>query len=346
MTAILAYYRTESVGLRECMELFFKEREAKSSDTASTYYYAINNMSNEIFGVDIQFAKREQLESLNFNVLNKYKMKLKETSSNTTVNNRISAIKSFIKYLTARGAISYDISTLSLVELLNNDSERTEMIPLSVLMQYVEFFETKEQRKGKEKKWVSLLALETGNRIQDLLSIKKNQFTKDGEDYILKSKGENRGKGNKEYIERIGAELYEELMALNPHSDKVFSIKYRAILDAFNRANDHFGNTDVKYTPHSIKHLCVQMEYSMNKDILAASKKANHSSVTTTQLYLRTAETTNVGVYTRMKSTKQDKYKEASLEDLISVISELPADMQFLINKKLEDLSNNHHDKM
>ena len=334
----ISYFRTNKIDLIDCMELFFSEKKDKSEDTFSTYYYAIQNMSNEIFKVDVQHLNKEQIESLNWNVLNKYKMKLKETCANTTVNNRMSAIKSFLKYLTARNSISYNIAELDLVEQLKDDSENIERIPLDVLMDYCQYFEIYERCGGAEKKWLSLLLLETGNRVQDLLSITKNQFVKDGDDYILKSRGKQRGKGNKEYIERIGAELYHELMKLNPESDKVFSISYDAILNAFNRANKHFSNTVISYSPHSIKHLAVYMEYRYTGDILSAQEKGKHSSIETTRRYLKIENTSRLGAYSRMLSTEEDKYKKATLDELVSVISDLPMDVQYLINKKLEDL--------
>ena len=339
----ISYFRVENVELKEIMELFFVEKADKSGDTANTYYYAINNMSNEIFKKDVSRLTRQEIESLNWGVLNKYKMKLKETCANTTVNNRVSAIKSFIKYLTARNVIHYNIAELDLIELLNDDSESIEMIPLETLLNYCNYFENYEQRKGKEKKWLCLLSLEVGNRIQDLLNVKKNQFIKDGDDYILKSKGKNRGKGNKEYIKRVGTVLYEELMKLNPESDKVFSVSYNAMLDAFNRANEHFGNTEIRYTPHSIRHLVARLVYlETNGDILAVKEMLNHDSIETTMRYLKIERVSRVGAFTRMNTVQKDAYKEASLNELISVISELPTDIQFLVNKKLEELSNNH----
>lgn len=335
----LSYFRAENVELKEMIELFFIEKQDKSQDTSETYWYAINNMSNEIFGTDVKYLKREQIESITWNVLNKYKMKLKETYSNTTVNNRISAIKSFIRYLTARNVINYNIAELDLVETLNDDSENIEMIPLETLMDYVEYFRIYEQRKGEEKKWLCLLALETGNRVQDLLSVTKNQFVKDGNDYILKSKGKNRGKGNKEYIERIGVELYNKLMKLNPTSDKVFGITYKAIQSAFDRANKHFGNTTIKYTVHSIKKLAVTLEYKYTNDILLAQRKGKHSSLETTRRYLKIEETPLVGAYTRLTTVEENIYEYATLEQLQAIISELPMDVKFLINTKLEELN-------
>ena len=336
----ISYLRTNSINLKEFMELFFNEKEDKSNDTAKTYFYAINNMSNEIFKKDVSRLTRQEIESLNWSVLNKYKMKLKETCSNTTVNNRMSGIKSFIKYLTARNVISYNIAELDLVDMLNDDSESIEMIPLEILLDYCDYFENFEQRKGKEKKWLCLLSLEVGNRIQDLLSIRKSQFIKDGDDYILKSKGKNRGKGNKEYIKRVGVVLYDELMKLNPDSDKVFSISYDSIINAFNRANEHFGNTEIKYTPHSIRHLVARLEYlDTNGDILAVKEKLNHDSIETTMRYLKVERVSRMGAYSRMLSTEEDKYKKATLDELVRVISDLPMDVQYLINKKLEDFT-------
>ena len=130
-------------------------------------------------------------------------------------------------------------------------------------------------------------------------------------------------------------------MKLNPDSDKVFSITYNAILDAFHRANEHFGNIEIKYTPHSIRHLVARLTYlETNGDILAVKEMLNHDSIETTMRYLKIERVSRVGLYTNMLSTKTDKFKNASLSDLVAVISDLPTDVQFLINKKLEDLSN------
>lgn len=338
---MISYFETNEMSLVDCMELFFNEKKDKSQNTFEAYYYSIQNMSREIFKVDLQYLKKEQIQALTWNVLNQYKNKLKEECSNTTVNNKISAIKSFIRYLTARNAISYNIAELDLVELLKDDGESIECIPLEILLDYCNYFENCEQRKGKEKKWLCLLSLEVGNRIQDLLNVRKSQFIKDGDDYILKSKGKNRGKGNKDYIKRVGVVLYEELMKLNPDSDKVFSVKYNAMLDAFNRANEHFGNTDIKYTPHSIRHLVARLVYLESKgDILAVKEMLNHDSIETTMRYLKIERVSRVGMYTNILSTKTDKYKEANLDELVNVISDLPMDIQHLINRKLEDLSN------
>ena len=343
---MISYFETNEISVVDCMELFFNEKKDKSQNTFEAYYYSIQNMSREIFKVDVQYLKKEQIQSLTWNVLNQYKAKLKEECSNTTVNNRMSAIKSLIRYLTARNVITYNIAELDLVSLLNDDSESIEQIPLDVLLDYVSYFENFEKRKGNEKKWLCLLSLEVGNRIQDLLNVRKSQFIKDGDDYILKSKGKNRGKGNKEYIKRVGVVLYEELMKLNPESDKVFSVSYNAMLDAFNRANEHFGNTEIRYTPHSIRHLVARLTYLENNgDILAVKEMLNHDSIETTMRYLKIERVSRIGAYSRMLSTKTDKFKEANLDELIDVISDLPMDVQYLINKKLEDLSINNHDK-
>src|SRR5690606_3618696 len=231
------------------VQLFFKHHEGKSKETYKTYFNSLQLMAKNLFNTDIFNLTIENIESLDYEKLEKYKYQLQEKNANTTINNRISAIKTFIEYLSANRIIRYNIAELSHVKPLNDDGDITEMIPEETLYQYVDFFENHEKRKGLEKKWATLLLLETGNRANEVLGLTKDQLVRYGDFYVVKSKGSKRGKGNKDYIERIGEELYNELMQLNPESNKVFSISYDMLNSAFNRANEHFGNIDMKYTP-------------------------------------------------------------------------------------------------
>lgn len=321
--------------LEKEIKVFMKDKGLSSENTMVNYESALNMLAEHSYGKSIYQLTKEEIEALDFNLLTDYKFHLLSSNSNGTVNSRLGAIRSFLKYMTARGIIEYkDISKLELIENLSDDSEVTEMIPKEVLYDYVDYFEINE-RKGKEKKWASLLLLETGNRAQDILSITKNQLVPDGDTYILKSKGKNKGKGNKDYFERIGKDMYEELMKLNPESDKVFSITYKALYSAFNRANDHFGNKVIRYTPHSIKHLALLLEWRYTGDILAVQRKGKHSSLETTRRYLKIDEVLVVGAYTRDSMTDLDLFENVEHEELLDVIRDLPLDVRMLLNQKL-----------
>lgn len=315
---------------------FLKEKSLDSKNTAQNYASALRMMAKEVFNKELIDLTKEDIETFTHDKITEYKYFLLENgSSNNTVNSRLFAITSTIRNLKANKAIDYDIGDLDLVKTLFNDKIATECIPEDTLMEYVEYFEASE-RKGLEKKWASLLLLETANRAEEIVSIRKDQFVKDGDTYILKSKGKNVGKGNKEYYERIGSEMYDELMLLNPDSEKVFSISYKALYGAFVRANEAFGNVMIKYTPHSIKHLALLLEWNVTKDILAVQRKGKHSSIETTRGYLKVFEVVIVGAYTRRKNTNLDLYKHVENEKLIEAISDLPLDVRVLINQKLE----------
>lgn len=330
-------YFTEENELSDYIQMFLDKHGRNSEETLKMYKNTLNMMSERLFNTNLMGLTVDDVELLTFDVIEKYKSLLLESgNSNGTVNSRISTIKSFITFLCARKAITYNVAELELIEMLNDDSEITEIIPEDTVFQYATYFAENESRKGEEKRWATLMLLETGNRAEEILGATKNQFTEDGDDYIFKSKGKQRGKGNADYFERIGSELYEALMALNPDSEKVFSISYDMLNNAFARANEHFGNRLIKYTPHSLKHLAVTLEYQYTGCILQAQRKGKHASIDTTRRYLRLSEKTSVGAYTRRKLNDNNAYKESSLEDLISVIDELPSHMRQLINEKLQ----------
>ena len=324
----------QKLELQDHIESFLEKYRRKSDDTYNAYKSALELMSKNIFDTNLCELRKEDLEMLSHDALEGYKTYLlKMENSNTTINNRISAIKSFIRYLASYNAIVYNISKLDLVEPLPDESIITEMIPEGELYLFTEYF-VEYEKKGLEKKWAALLLLETGNRSEEVLSANKNQFIKDGDTYIFKSKGGNRGKRNKDYYERIGKELYHELMMLNPESEKVFSINYKAFYDSFKRANNYFDNELIRYTPHSIKHLSVTLEYRYTGCILAAQRKGKHSSIETTRRYLRVSDNIPVGAYTRKLSTKNDMYKQLEKDALISIIESLPSEYRDLINMK------------
>lgn len=330
-------YSNNENELSDYINMFLEKHGRNSEETFKMYKNTLEMMSERLFDTTLMGLSIDDIELLTFDVIEKYKSLLLESgNSNGTVNSRISTIKSFIKYLCSVKAINYNIAELDLVETLKDDSEITELIPEETVFQYATYFEEHESRKGAEKKWATLMLLETGNRAEEVLGATKNQFTKDGDDYIFKSKGKQRGKGNVDYFERIGSELYDAIMALNPDSEKVFSISYDMLNNAFTRANEHFGNKLIKYTPHSLKHLAVTLEYNYTGCILQAQRKGKHANIDTTRRYLRLSEKLTVGAYTRRNLYDTQAYKNATLEDLISVIDELPNNMRQLINEKLQ----------
>lgn len=319
-------YRRENKQFDEYIEDFFKEKQRQSKNTYVAYLTNINMVCREIFGKTIFEMNKNDIESLELDVLKYYMDNLINSGkyNNTSINNKMYAIKALIRHLAAHGVIDYDISKLLLIKSLPVDSEETEIIPFETALEYAEYFAGNETHNGEEKKWATILGFELGNRMSEILALTRNQFVVDGDIVIVKSKGKNRGKGNKEFHEKIDISIYKELIKLNPNSDKIFSITYRNMADAFQRANDHFGNELLNFTPHSLKHLAVTLEYRFTNDILAAQRKGKHSSIETTRRYLKIEEIVHLGAYSRMINTQEDRYKNSDLDTLISIIDTFP----------------------
>lgn len=334
-------YRRENKQFDEYIEDFFKEKQRQSNNTYISYLTNINMVCGDIFGNTIFELNKSDVESLELDVLKYYMDNLISSGkyTNTSINNKMYAIKSLIRHLTAHGIIEYDISKLMLIKSLPVDSEETEMIPFETALEYAEYFDENEKHNGEEKKWATILGFELGNRMSEILALTRNQFVIDGDTVIVKSKGKNRGKGNKDFHEKIDLSIYKELIKLNPNSDKIFSIVYRNMADAFQRANKYFGNELLNYTPHSLRHLAITLEYRYTNDILAAQRKGKHSSIETTRRYLKIEEIVHLGAYSRMIKTQEDSYKKADLNTLINIIDTLPMDIKMLINKKVEEKS-------
>ena len=71
----------------------------------------------------------------------------------------------------------------------------------------------------------------------------------------MKSHGSNKGKGNKEWIDKINKELYEELLLLKSlgNENKLFTLTYKQLTGMMDRGNEILNDTGVKYSFHSFK---------------------------------------------------------------------------------------------
>lgn len=325
-----------------------KKNKSVSINTYKTYRSSLNQIFKDLFGTkEYKFITKNQIESLKLNVLEEYFIDLSEQLKedgtfkykNATINNRISTIKELLKYLKSRRIIEYEISDLDELESFPDTREEIEMIPYDLAMEYIKYFKKEDQ--GLEKSLIIKLAIETALRASELLSLEWSNFTVVEDGVILKSHGYNKGKGNKEWIDKIDKKLYEELLELKEigNTKKLFTLIYKQLVKIMDDGNELINNTELKYTFHSFKKLAVTMCYlNSGNCIYTAMKKARHSNVNTTMRYLRLTNLNVTGIISSNMNTNEDIYKAVSHEVLLDALGEMRPEMLLLLNNKIKNM--------
>ncbi|MEQ6355153.1 site-specific integrase [Lysinibacillus sp. M3] len=334
----------------ENIEEFLKFKGRRSINTEKTYRSALNMIfKDKLFKSEYKYITVNDIENkLNSDVLFEYfdDMFYREKEdgtrkySNQTINNRQSAIKSLIEYLRGRKVIKYDLDDLTILESLPTTGEEIEMIPFDLAMKYAEYFGRESQ--GLEKSLIINLATETGMRAKELLSAEWSNFIEVEDGVILKSNGYNKGKGNKEWIDKISKELYNELLQLKTigNEKKLFTLTYKQLDGMMKRGNRILNKTGIDYSFHSFKKLAVTMCYLNNGNCIdSAMKKARHSNVNTTMRYLRLTDLNVTGIISAKMNTSEKLYKTVSHELLLECLEEMRPEMLLLLNNKIKNKS-------
>lgn len=331
------------------IESFFglDESDHKSKNTNKNYYTDLKQFAQYLGFEDIFDVPAEVFESFDAGGLKAYISSLTQVLkddytkmyTNGSINRKMSSIKSLFAHLTGYEAISFVTEKLDVVKPLPKDTKTIPMIPLSDLLDYIEYAK-KNMANGNEKSLVMLLGLETGLRVKELLELEWSQFQVDGKVVTIMSNNKNKGKGNKDYIDKISISVYNRLReglstGLGTGSDKLFTISYETVNRTMSELGKIFGHEKMGYTFHSIKKTCVTMVYRRTGCILQAQKKARHKSIETTRMYLALEDVEITGVVSLMDSTDMERYKGVEQDKLVKAIESMPYEMRLLLNDKL-----------
>lgn len=332
--------------ITEDVERFFMKY--KSENTRKNYIGSVNKVIKDIFGIEnYKYLTVDQLESLNLRVLTDYfnelSVEVNEKDEvkykNSTLNRHMSVIKELIKFLNAWDVISYDVTKLESLVSFPDTREEHDMIPFDMAMKYID--KVSDEEKGLEKSLLIKLAIDTALRVEELVSIKWGNFTVTDNGVIMKSYGVNKGKGNKEWIDRIDINLYNELVQLKElgNTEYLFSLSYMQVYRMMERLNAEVNDSDKHYTFHSLKKLAVTMTYINNGNCIdSAMKKARHSNVTTTMRYLKLENTQITGIISSSMNTDKTLYKECTHEELIKALESMRPEFIMLLNNKIKSI--------
>jgi integrase/recombinase XerC len=230
------------------------------------------------------------LEAINPLLIRSWLAELKTDGMDSrSINRKISSLKSFFKYQLKTGVLTTNpMTTIVSPKTSKRLPAFVEEVDLKTLFEHVAFPDTWQ---GRTEKLVLRLFYSTGMRLSELIHLKVSQL--DAAQYQLKVLG----KGNKERIIPLGADLVQVLQAYQsdlperPAGEQRFflteqgkGLQPRSVY-AFVKAYLGQVTTLQKKSPHILRHSFATHLMNNGADLNAVKELLGHSSLAATQVY-------------------------------------------------------------
>lgn len=331
--------------IKTYVEEFLVFMESKGSDkTSQAYKYHLDTFAEMMFSRPLEQLVLDDLYMVDSEMVLKYRhaMYISQLFTNGTINNKMTALRKFLRYMKHRGLIDYNIKDdAEFIVNLKEDSVPYDTIPMKMVPQIIDYIRTKEKHLKKEKEWFVKLAVETGLRTSNILHLRKSDFShcSDGIHVMIKANKDNMGKGNERWTEFIHKDFYNEIVKdFFGENDKLFTTNRSTMLKSIKKIIAKLGY-EGNYVLHSFKRTAVNNTKDFTNDLHAAQLKGKHKNPTTTSKnYLDDIGIGATGYYSMQYKTKEDLISTASHEELLKAIDGLDENVIILIQMQLQKL--------
>jgi integrase/recombinase XerC len=232
------------------------------------------------------------IREISSSVVRSWLASLKEDkAASKTINRKISALKSFFKYLLKMNNVEFSpmtsVSSLKISRRLPSFIEQKDM---NTLFKYVDFPETWE---GKTNYLLLMIFYQTGIRLSELINLKESQVDKSNSTIKVL------GKGNKERVIPVNNRLlkaiddyisekkifFKELVSIHLLVSKKGKSLYPKYV--YNIVKKYLGDvsTNERKSPHVLRHSFATHLTNNGADINAIKELLGHSSLASTQIY-------------------------------------------------------------
>lgn len=309
-----------------------------SVNTSKAYKSDVLDFVETVIGNSAFVSTNTLVANLNYKLIVKYREKLLSNGlAPSTVKRKMSALKELSKYL-YRCDYKVDITIFDSLTKIKSSDNSYEVLTLEEATQLINWIKGNEKHKAIEKFYYCALAFDTGVRAEALNNLTKSSFIIQSDKVLIKGVD----KGNKVFTKSISTEFYNDLVEdldFNSKEDneKLFNFNSARRSEMINRAKKGLGWDNRNITFHSFKKGAVTYAYDVSGDILLAQKVGSHSSVTTTQRYLKESEEVFQGAISDKKAVevKDIKFSEFTNSELIEALSNMPESVQLALKKEL-----------
>ncbi|MED3976096.1 site-specific integrase [Priestia megaterium] len=301
---------------------FLNMHKNNSKGTALEYNKRVREFFTLVLDKDVEYVSEEDVLSIKKkDIQNEYiEMLLAKGNSGKTIKDKLTSVKSFYNEL-----LSNDIKVNPMIFKIKiaTDVKHHNALSESELAELFEFMKNQKYL-GFEKYLLVKTLFTTGNRTTATFNMKWN------ENFVVRREpttGENinviriKDKGNKWIEKPISLEYYEELQRLNTgDSEYVFDFSTKTLERALKKFSEHIGK---KITPHGLKATAITLGFSKTKNIELVRQLGSHSSILTTQSYLREEESlVNQLSYSMSKEIDESILDKLSHEELLDFIKD------------------------
>lgn len=323
----------------ETIENFANEAGINSTSTAKAYGSDVMEFFNFMFkGYNNNILTSALINSLTRKNLIKFRTELINNGiSGNSINRKFVSLKRFSTYLYGLG-YDTDINIFNTIQKVKTADKSYEVLSLEEALTLINWIRNNERVNAESKYYYCLLAFDTGVRAEALNNLTPASFIVKENEVIIKGVD----KGNKAFTKSISHEFYNDMvndLGINEldKEEKIFNHSSQRRSELFKRAKKALGWENRNITFHSLKKGAVTFAYSMTKDILVAQKVGGHSSVTTTQTYLKDVEEVFQGAISNKKSVdaKNIDLNSFSKEELINVINSMSEANILALKKEL-----------
>lgn len=332
---------TDNIRVYDQIERYINQLGYNSKGTMTAYLGDIKLFFKIIKNKEIEYLTEEDVNSIDldsFEDFISYMHNLtndegKRVYTNKTINRKVSASKGLIEYLYSKKIVA-DVSYFPSIKSLPENSNSHGVLETHEVFTMAELA-LQERVKGKIKRLLILFSLDTCIRKAALVNLKWSNFIEKEEGVLVTGVD----KGNQEFRQLISKDFYNELLKIKTTKDKVFDISVDAVDKMFVRLRDKMKIPEERRIVfHSIRKSGVTFRFRMTGDILEAQRAANHSNVSTTQLYIKNEDYGALGAVSSRGKLDMEMYKKVDHETLIEAIEMCKKDFQAILNMKLMEL--------
>lgn len=318
-----------------------------SENTRRNYRSDLKDYFKLVKGKEISEIEKSDLV-INISSLEYFirQLKLKKGSSGKTIERKLTAVKGFFKYLSARSGTEgfepipqIDTSFFNEVSQPPTESKGYATLDFEEAKKIAAYlFETEREKKLLKKHLINF-GLDTGLRLAEILKIRCSDFQDRSEDeYYFKVKGKF-GKWNERWVKKYFIDDIMEDLGLNIYSnERLFNISTKTVEEMMQRLkeNPKYRNMDIVF--HSIRGAAITEFYYLTRDPIRTMEYANHKSFDTTRKYIRIRKEKFTGTLTFDKEQELGTIINSKPEVLVNAISKCSPYIQGEIVKEMKKI--------
>lgn len=270
---------------------FISLHTKNSERTAEEYSSRVNEFFQMTLGKNVNFVTLDEIKGIKkADVQTLYIDKLVERGNKfNSIQTKLNSVRSFYNEMLAN---TLEVNPMIFKVKLPKDVTHHESLERPELEMLFEFMKNQKEL-AMEKYLLVKMLFTTANRKTATMGISKEcGMTWEDNFSVMKDRvtGEEINvvkiidKGQKEIEKPISKEFYDELQQINKGQKYVFEISPKTIQRALNSFSKVIGR---KITVHSLKATAITLGYQMTKDIELCRQLGGHSSIMTTEIYIR-----------------------------------------------------------